>query len=153
MAASLRILLVDSDAVRRELVKIVLDAAIDGAWADVVGDPVTLGQVLGDPAPAAVVVGHPSDWLTEFEVVERLRDAFPAVPLVVLGPDPTERVVSASMRLGVSDYVGWDAGAPLRVRDALRRLLASRSLIDRRRSDRRWTVTHAVRGWPTARLT
>ena len=137
MAASLRILLVDSDAVRRELVKIVLDAAIDGAWADVVGDPVTLGQVLGDPAPAAVVVGHPSDWLTEFEVVERLRDAFPAVPLVVLGPDPTERVVSASMRLGVSDYVGWDAGAPLRVRDALLRLLASRSLIDRRRSDRR----------------
>ena len=137
MAATLRILLIDGDAVRRELVKIVLDAAVDGGFVDVVSDAVSFGGILRDEPPSLTIVGWPSEWLPGFEVVERVRDAFPDQPLILIAPGADEAVVSAAMRLGVSDYVSWDAGAPLRVRDAALRLLASRLLIDRRQNDRR----------------
>ncbi len=134
---TLRILLVDDRAERRELLKIVLDAAVDGCYVDVVGDPVSLGEVLRSGPPSAVVVGHPTGWLDGFELVDRLRTAFPDRPLVLVVDAAGEAVASAALRLGAADLVVHDDSAPLRVRDAVARVLAEAGLLDRRREDRR----------------
>ncbi len=137
MAETLRILLVDGEADRRELLKIVLDAAVEGCFVDVVGDPVRLGELLGATDVAAVVAAHPSPWLEGFELVERLQDAFPDSPVVLLVNAADESTASAALRLGLADLVVHDSSAPLRVRDAVARVLAERGVLDRRRTDRR----------------
>lgn len=137
MAETLRILLVDAHADRRELLKIVLDAAVDGCFVDVIGDPVRLGELLRATDVAAVVAAHPSPWLEGFELIERIRDAFPDAPVILLADEADEAVASAALRLGLADLVVRNESAPLRVRDALARVLVERGVIERRLTDRR----------------
>jgi signal transduction histidine kinase/DNA-binding NarL/FixJ family response regulator len=137
VADTLRILLVDGQAARCELLKIVLDAAIDGCYVDVVGDPIRLGEMLQSTDVAAIVVAHPCPWLDGFELLERVRQAFPHKPVLLLADEASEEVASAALRLGAADLVVHDDSAPLRVRDALVRILAAHGGVERRGADRR----------------
>jgi len=128
VADTLRILLVDGQPERRELLAIVLDAALDGCQVDAVCDPFDLADLLRAGQASAIVAAHPSPWFEGFGLIERIRQALPAQPLILLAEQASEQIASASLRAGVADLVVHDANAPLRVRDALVRALAARAI-------------------------
>ena len=123
MGDSPHILLVDDDETRRELLAIVLATTTDGVRVEPADDAVALGVALNDASPNAVVAAHPCAWLPGTTLLERLRGALPDTPLLLLAEEPSEELIRRALQLGVDDFVRSDAGAPLRLRDALRRLL------------------------------
>ncbi len=123
MGDSPRILVVDDDETRRELLSIVLATAADGLQVELVEDPVALGAALVDGRTRAVVAAWPCSWLPGLQLLDRLRGALPDTPLVLLAEDGTEELIRRALRLHVADFVQADSGAPLRLRDAIRRLL------------------------------
>lgn len=115
MNEAVRVLLIDDDPARRELVCIVLSASCRVQAPDQVLD--AADQLAAGDFEVAVL--GPVAWATPEALVARARRGSPACRVVLMSPELDAPAVALALDLRVDHLVPADARAPLRVRDLL----------------------------------
>jgi len=114
-----RVVLVDDDPRRSEVVSLVIRGAFGDAPLTVAGDGVALARRLHDAAVGLVLVRSGLAWAPVLEVAALLREVQPDAGLVVLLDRPEEEAVETALRAGADGVVCAAAGGLARLPEAL----------------------------------
>ncbi len=101
----LRILLVDDNPDDRLLVARTLRREFPGVTVEQVRFAEELQATLEGPPFDVVVTDYQLHWITGLEVLQRVRDAWPEVPVIMFTATGNEEIAVQAMKAGLDDYV------------------------------------------------
>ena len=118
-----RVLHIDDDPNDRQLVARELRAEIPEITIIDVGDPATLTEVMRERKFDLVITDYQLRWTNGLEILTALKQAFPAVPLIMFTGTGNEEVAVEAMKAGVHDYILKASRYFPRLRSAVRQAL------------------------------
>jgi PAS domain S-box-containing protein len=114
---------IDDDPNDRQLVARELRAEIPGIAIGEVGDAATLEEAMRHGAFDLVITDYQLRWTNGLEILSALKQAFPAVPLIMFTGTGNEEVAVDAMKAGVYDYILKASQYFPRLRGAVRQAL------------------------------
>jgi len=119
MAESSQVLLIDSDATSRQLVRLLVEARWPAAVITEVHDPIGLAKAMRVPSQDLCIVDLTLSWADPSELLEMLCTDDEIGPVVVYTERNQADLAMHAMRSGASHYIIKDAKGPLQLMDAL----------------------------------
>lgn len=119
MAEPSQVLLIDSDATSRQLVRLLLEARWPEMAITEAHDPVGLARAMRVPTQDLCVVDLNLSWAEPLELLEMLCTDEEIGPVVVYTEHNQADLALHALKLGASNYIVKDAKGPLRLMEAL----------------------------------
>ena len=102
---TLRILVIDASSRDRALIRDALQTGLPDSVAVEVQEPGELPGILEAAAFDVVLADHRPSWIDAFQVLSRVREQHPDVPVLLCTGTGSEELAVAAMKAGFDDYV------------------------------------------------